>query len=105
MTRDELIDRVSTDAEQSPHMNIADLVFRRGADPHRPLCPQGCVDPTTLYAIDIEANADRMKTAPFAGGSAEQPGPIIDALRIISHRRALHQRRTMNEIQKRADKR
>lgn len=98
MTREQLTRKVCNDSEDSGDKNIAELVFARGADPHRPLCPMGLVTPSALFVLDLDAAGERTKSPPIAGGALEQPAPWLDALRVVSSRRAIHQRRTLAAI-------
>jgi len=62
------------------------------------MCPAGLIEESALQGIEVDSNVDRMKSPPFSGGAEEQPGPLLDALRIVSYRRGLHQRRMLAEI-------
>lgn len=103
LTRDEAVARVWSDMQEHPTANAGELCLARTAD-NRQLCPVGLLDETVFPFIDLDSFTEMLKAPPFDGGAAEQPHPALEALRIISNRRALHQRRTLDRLRKQNEK-
>lgn len=96
LTRAEVLDRLGVAAERRPEAGFARLAQDFSAD--RELCPSGLIDSSVLPLLGVEASSDRLKAPPFAGGVQDQPNNILQAVAVVSLRRAFHQRREYDRM-------
>ena len=86
--------RVWAVASRVPERNAADI-----AGDLR-VCPTGLVDDAVWPLLAAEGHASRVGAAPLQGNALAQPAALLAALALISHRRALHERRTIRSMTK-----
>ena len=68
------------------------------------ICVTGITDPWTNWLINMESACKRYGTLPFIGGWLDQPLWVIDIFEEISNTQVLFEKRQMEEIDKKSNK-